>query len=198
MRKASSMGVFLLIPPSAQKVPPPTLTNPETSPVRKSLKSLGTDIATALERRQGGGSMLEADNTKVVKEAYAALRARRHSCAAQEPRRQGYMEASHGRWSARTIGGERHGKASVAEFFRLLAEVQTFEQFEPRELIAQGNKVVTLGHYKGMPKGTSKLFESDFVMVFTLREGKVVHFQEFTDSAGVNAAVGGHQGAGVA
>ena len=31
-------------------------------------------------------------------------------------------------------------------------------------------------------------FDADFVMVFTLRDGKIVAFREFTDSAAVNAA----------
>ncbi|MEO8075550.1 MAG: hypothetical protein ABI818_04420 [Acidobacteriota bacterium] len=31
-------------------------------------------------------------------------------------------------------------------------------------------------------------FASDFVMVFTLRNGQVVEFQEFTDSAALNAS----------
>jgi uncharacterized protein len=132
--------------------------------------------------------MLEADNTKVVKEAYAAFGRGDIPALLKTLDDKVTWKAVTGAGPQVPFAGERHGKASVAEFFRLLAEVQTFEQFEPREFIAQGNKVVTLGHYKGMPKGTSKLFESDFVMVFTLREGKVVHFQEFTDSAGVNAA----------
>jgi ketosteroid isomerase-like protein len=32
------------------------------------------------------------------------------------------------------------------------------------------------------------LADSDFAMVFTLRNGKVTHFQEFCDSAAINAA----------
>jgi len=31
-------------------------------------------------------------------------------------------------------------------------------------------------------------FDSDFAMVFTLRDGKVVRFQEFSESAAINAA----------
>ena len=54
--------------------------------------------------------------------------------------------------------------------------------------MAQGDKVVALGHYRAVTKATGKTFESDFVMVFTLRGGKVAAFQEFTDSAGINAA----------
>jgi ketosteroid isomerase-like protein len=38
--------------------------------------------------------------------------------------------------------GQRQGREQVAQFFATLAEMQDAEQFELRELIAQGNKVV--------------------------------------------------------
>jgi ketosteroid isomerase-like protein len=59
---------------------------------------------------------------------------------------------------------------------------------QPREFVAQGDKVVAIGHYRATAKATGRTFDSAFVMVFTLREGKVVAFREFTDSAAVNAA----------
>jgi hypothetical protein len=40
--------------------------------------------------------------------------------------------------------GQRQGREQVAQFFATLAEMQDAEQFELRELIAQGNKVVAL------------------------------------------------------
>ena len=84
-------------------------------------------------------------------------------------------------------GGVRRGKAAVGEFFKQLAENVKFSQFEPREFIATGEKVVTLGHFTAAtPK--NKQFDADFAMVFTLRNGRVIGFQEFTDSAAVNAA----------
>jgi ketosteroid isomerase-like protein len=69
-----------------------------------------------------------------------------------------------------------------------VAESEDFQQFEPREFVAQGDTVVAIGHYRAVTKATGKTFESDFVMVFSLRGGKVATFLEFTDSAGINAA----------
>lgn len=63
----------------------------------------------------------------------------------------------------------------------------TFSRFEPKEFIATGDKVVALGHYTAATP-IKKSFDSDFAMVFTLRNGKVTHFQEFCDSAAINAA----------
>jgi ketosteroid isomerase-like protein len=56
--------------------------------------------------------------------------------------------------------------------------------------------VPTSGERRGKPAvatffGKSpigKTFDSDFAMVFTLQNGKVSHFQEFSDSAAINAA----------
>lgn len=83
--------------------------------------------------------------------------------------------------------GERRGKAQVGVFFQQVAENIKFSRFEPKEFIATGDKVIALGHYTATtPIG--KEFDADFAMVFTLRNGKVIGFQEFTDSTAVNAA----------
>ena len=132
--------------------------------------------------------MSEAQNTKVVQDAYAAFG------RGDIPALLGYM-TDDVQWRP-VIGtskqvpfsGERKGKAGVAEFFKTVGETEEFQQFEPREFIAQGNTVVAIGHYRATAKAGGKSFESDFVMVFTFRDGKVATFREFTDSAGVNAA----------
>ncbi len=132
--------------------------------------------------------MQEAENTKIVRDAYAAFG------RGDIPTLLGYMsddvlwQPALGTAKHVPFSGERKGKASVAEFFRLVAENEEFEQFEPREFVAQDDKVVAIGHYRVVMKPTSKTFESDFVMVFTLQNGKLTKFQEFTDSAGINAA----------
>ncbi len=82
--------------------------------------------------------------------------------------------------------GHRRGKAQVAEFFGVVGQSFNFTQFEPREFVAERDRVVTLGHYAATT--ASGQMESDFVMVFTVRSGKIVAFQEFADSAQLNAA----------
>ena len=132
--------------------------------------------------------MAEAQNTKVVQDTYAAFG------RGDIPTLLGYMTddiewrpvigtATHVPFS-----GERTGKPAVAEFFKQVSESEDFEQFEPREFLAQGDTVVALGHYRAVTKATGKRFESDFVMVFTMRDGKVAAFKEFTDSGAINAA----------
>jgi ketosteroid isomerase-like protein len=131
--------------------------------------------------------MGEADNIKVVQEAYAAFGRGDVQAILDRLDDSVAWTAVYGAGPQVPQGGERRGKAAVADFFKQLPSQVTFSTFEPREFIATGNKVVALGHYVGKtPVGKS--FDLDFAMVFTLRNGKVERFQEFTDSAAVNSA----------
>ena len=86
--------------------------------------------------------------------------------------------------------GPRKGRAAVQEFFRQVAESTEFTRFEPREFIAQGDQVAVVGEYSARVKGTGRSIASDWVMVFTLRDGRVVRFREWTDSAQLVRAYG--------
>jgi uncharacterized protein len=84
--------------------------------------------------------------------------------------------------------GQRNGKVEVAQFFATLAEVEDAERFEPQQFVVQGEKVIALGSYKWRVKTTGRTYESDFAHVFTVREGNVVSFQEYYDTAATAAA----------
>jgi ketosteroid isomerase-like protein len=83
--------------------------------------------------------------------------------------------------------GTRHGKAMVADFFAQVAQHTKFSVFEPRDFVASGDKVVVIGHYVSTTS-KQKSFAADFAMVFTVRDHKIIEFQEFTDSAGLDQA----------
>lgn len=87
-----------------------------------------------------------------------------------------------------SFSGKRRGKESVADFFSKLGQEQDVISFEPREFIAQDDKVVAVGTYSFRVKETRQQFTSDFAHVFTIQNGKVVRFQEFMDSAAVAGA----------
>ena len=131
--------------------------------------------------------MQDGQNTKIVQEAYAAF-GRGDVQGILDRLDDGVVwKGVYGAAPHVPTAGERRGKAQVGEFFKLVSETVTFSQFEPREFVASGDKVVALGHYTATTS-VGKGFESDFAMVFTLRNGKVTEFQEFTDSAAINAA----------
>ncbi len=89
------------------------------------------------------------------------------------------------------LAGTYHGRGQVGEWFSKMDEVSEAESFEPREYIAQGDKVVALGYYRFLSKSTGKSWESNWAMVWTFREGKVADFQFFGDTAAEAAAFAG-------
>jgi len=131
---------------------------------------------------------MESQNTKIVQDAYAAFLRGDVTSLLGLMSDDIVWEPVLGTASHVPFSGKRQGKPAVAEFFQLVATNEDFSQFEAREFIAQGDAVVAVGHYRATTKSTGKTFDSDFAMVFTLKDGKVVRFREFTDSAGVNAA----------
>jgi uncharacterized protein len=131
--------------------------------------------------------MAEADNVKVVQDAYAAF-GRGDVQGILDRLDDGIVwKGVYGAGSHVPMAGERRGKAAVTEFFKQVATHVNFSRFEPREFVATGNKVVTLGHYTAKTSA-GKEFDSDFAMVFTMRNGKVSEFQEFLDTAALNTA----------
>jgi len=131
--------------------------------------------------------MQEAQNTKVVQETYAAFARGDIQGILDRLTDDIIWKPVHGAASYVPTSGERRGRPAVATFFKQVAENVNFTTFEPKEFVATGDKVVALGHYTAKtPIGKS--FDSDFVMVFTLKNGKVTEFQEFSDSAAIDAA----------
>lgn len=87
--------------------------------------------------------------------------------------------------------GLRRGREQVAQFFAEFAQTAETEQFEPQEFIAQGERVVVLGQRRDRVKATGRIFESDWVQVFSLSEGKIVRFHGYIDTAALVAAFRG-------
>jgi uncharacterized protein len=86
------------------------------------------------------------------------------------------------------LAGKRTGRDGVSDFFATLARDQDVVEFELREFVAQGDKVVSLGHYQWRVKANGREYASDFVHIFTVRDGKITGFREHFDTAVVAAA----------
>jgi len=71
----------------------------------------------------------------------------------------------------------------VAEgvFQRLGSDVESFAVV-PVNIIEGGNTVVVEGRYRGKMKATGKIVDAQFAHVCELRNGKVVRFQQYTDT----------------
>ena len=80
------------------------------------------------------------------------------------------------------LTGTRRGLAGMQQFFSDLANTLQFSTFEPRDYIAQGDRVVALVHYAGKNKNTGRSFDAETAMIWTVRNGKIVNFVEYTDT----------------
>jgi ketosteroid isomerase-like protein len=86
------------------------------------------------------------------------------------------------------FAGERRGHEGATQFFQTLGGAVEFEQFEVRELVAQGDKVVALGFERGRVRATGRTFDNPWALVFTLRGGRVAEFRSYEDTAALAEA----------
>jgi len=134
--------------------------------------------------------MSEARNIQVVKDAYAAFQRGDINGVLAVLDNNVDWHPVKGAEGVAPHAGQRHGRAAVGEFFAQLAMSMEFTRFEPKEFIAQGDQVAVVGEYAGSIKATGGKVSSDWVMVFTVRDGKVARFREWTDSAQLVRAYG--------
>ncbi|HWF39420.1 MAG TPA: nuclear transport factor 2 family protein [Candidatus Acidoferrales bacterium] len=87
------------------------------------------------------------------------------------------------------MAGTYRGRDGVGEFFRRVAANFEFTSFEPRDFVAQGDRVVVLGHYTANARNTGRTVDADWAMAFTVSNGQVSRFQEYTDTAAASTAL---------
>ena len=79
--------------------------------------------------------------------------------------------------------GTWKGSKEVEKFFQTVAQHQETKDFSPRDFYAAEDRVLVLGHYEWKIKKTGRTVASDWIHVFTIRNGKVSAFREFNDTA---------------
>lgn len=80
------------------------------------------------------------------------------------------------------FAGLHRGRDEVARFFETFGRSAEFETFEPKEYLARGDKVVVLGHERQRLKNTGRVFETDWAMVFVVRDGRIARFRNYVDT----------------
>ena len=89
----------------------------------------------------------------------------------------------HGRTKDHPALGVHKGPQGVQTFFEIVAETQEVVTFTPREFYAADDKVFVRGNYAWTMRKTGKPFSSEWLHMFTIREGKLAGFDEYTDTA---------------
>jgi uncharacterized protein len=87
-------------------------------------------------------------------------------------------------------GGERHGRDAVAEFFIATNRYLEVEEFTPEQFVARDDQVIVFGHERMRTRAGGRVYGTDWVHVFTMRDGKIVGFREYTDTATIVEALG--------
>jgi uncharacterized protein len=78
--------------------------------------------------------------------------------------------------------GTFRGKDEVAKFFASIPEVDEVLVFEPREFISAGDKVTVVGWERAQVRPRGKVFETEWVHIFTTRDGRIVRFWGMYDT----------------
>src|SRR3954467_8320875 len=79
------------------------------------------------------------------------------------------------------LAGTHRGHAGLADLLKMASEsIET--STEPREFVAQGDRVLVVGFAKGKIKATNKIFEDDWVFAITIRNGKLTSIREYVDT----------------
>ena len=80
------------------------------------------------------------------------------------------------------LAGTRRGHAGLADLIKTQSETMETSFMEPREFVAQGDRVLVIGFAKGKIIATNKTFEDDWVFAITVRGGKLTNIREYIDT----------------
>ena len=82
----------------------------------------------------------------------------------------------------RPLAGTHRGHAKVADLFQKAFEMVELSFSEPREFVAQGDRVLVVGLSRGKVKASNSTFEDHWVFAFTVRNGKVTNIREYINT----------------
>ena len=133
--------------------------------------------------------MLEQENTQRVMDAYAAF-GRGDIPAVLAILADDIEWVVPGPSDVPTAGTYK-GKQAVGAWFGAIHENLEFQVFEPREFIAQGDRVVSLAYVEATTRRNGGKIVNHEAHVWTFRDGKVARFQLYEDTAAIAAAYRG-------
>jgi len=84
--------------------------------------------------------------------------------------------------------GAFHGKAGVMDFFQKLGAMVEFLDYQPQTFIADDEKVAVSGVSTVRVRATGATYDDIWVHIFTMKNGKMVRFEQFHNTAAAVAA----------
>ena len=79
------------------------------------------------------------------------------------------------------LAGTYRGHAGLADLLETASNaIET--STEPREFVAQGDRILVVGFAKGKIKATGKTFEDEWIFAITVRDGRLTSIREYVDT----------------
>lgn len=125
--------------------------------------------------------MTDTTAVQLVQDAYAAFRRGDIEAVMQAMHPEiEWHEAEHSPWHE--PGGYRGPQAVVANVFARIP--QAFENFaiEPEAIHNAGSTVIVEARYRGDAAGTGMVLDAQVCHVWTIRDGQIAGFQQYTDT----------------
>jgi uncharacterized protein len=79
--------------------------------------------------------------------------------------------------------GLRRNPSEVADYFAAVAGFDDLTLFEPREFIETGEHVTVLGYLESSARDTKQKFQSEWVHIFTVKNGKITRWRMLFNTA---------------
>lgn len=86
-------------------------------------------------------------------------------------------------------GGEFRGPEGAGQFFTRLDAATETTMFEVNEIFEQGENVFSFGRHDGKGRKTGKIATTEWSFRWKVRDGKVVLYVGYTDSAEIIAVL---------
>ncbi|WP_372404689.1 nuclear transport factor 2 family protein [Streptomyces luteireticuli] len=87
--------------------------------------------------------------------------------------------------------GTLHGRKEVMESFKVFLGQVDVQSEEVVELVVEDDQAMAVLREESVVRRTGRLFEIEFVQWLTVRDGKIVHWQSFTDPSRILRALAG-------
>lgn len=78
--------------------------------------------------------------------------------------------------------GTRYGHEGFLEWINIGRQSEDILELQPKKMLTDIDSVAVVGFIKCRAISTGKIYESDFVHLITIKNGKVIKFQEFFDT----------------
>jgi ketosteroid isomerase-like protein len=86
------------------------------------------------------------------------------------------------------FAGRWVGLSGVREFFHRLRTSVEIREFQVERIVADGQSVLVLGRERFVVRATGKQWSVRWVQIHEVRAGRIVRFDEYTDTATIAAA----------